>query len=109
MASGLQSAGVRMLIASFAQDLRIGLRVLIKEKGFCALAVTVLALGICAVTTQYAIVNGVLLRGFTFRDAERLVDVQLADPKNFKPDNFNSRMTIADFAELREQQQSFED
>jgi putative ABC transport system permease protein len=96
-----------MLIETFLQDLRIGLRVLIKEKAFCALAVFVLAVGICAVTTQFAIVNGVLLRGFSFRDADRLVDVQMADPVNFKPDNFNSRMTTADFAELRDQQKSF--
>jgi putative ABC transport system permease protein len=97
-----------MIFETFFQDLRIGLRVLIKEKGFCALAVFVLALGIAAVTTQYAVVNGVLLHAFTFRDSERLVDVQMVDPSNFKPDNFNSRMTIADFVELRERQQSFE-
>ncbi|SDS66040.1 ABC transporter permease [Opitutus sp. GAS368] len=98
-----------MIIDTFFQDLRIGLRVLIKEKGFCALAVFVLAVGIGAVTTQYAVVNGVLLRGFKFRAAERLVDVQLADPEKFTPNNFNSRMTTADFADLKEQQKSFED
>ena len=96
-----------MFIETFLQDLRIGLRVLIKEKSFCALAVTVLALGICAVATQFAIVNGVLLHAFTFRDADRLVDVQLADPVNFKPDNFNSQITTADFVDLRDQQKSF--
>src|SRR3954468_19790996 len=97
-----------MLIESFAQDMRIGLRVLIKEKGFCALAVFVLALGICAVTTQYAVVNGVLLHAFTFRDSERLVDVQIVDPTNFSPSNFNSRITTMDFAEMKERLTSFE-
>jgi len=98
-----------MIIETFFQDLRIGFRVLLKEKSFCALAVFVLAVGIGAVATQYAIVNGVLLRGFNFRNADRLVDVQLADPEKFTPNNFNSRMTTADFADLREQQKSFED
>jgi putative ABC transport system permease protein len=98
-----------MIIETFFQDLRIGLRVLIKEKSFCALAIFVLAVGIGAVTTQYAVVNGVLLRGFSFRDAGRLVDIQLADPANFTPNNFNSRMTTADFADVRAQQKSFED
>lgn len=98
-----------MLLETFTQDLRIGLRVLIKEKGFCALAVSVLALGIGAVTAQFAVVNGVLLHAFTFRDAERLVDVQLVDPVNFSPDNFNGRMTTADFADLRARQTSFSD
>jgi len=97
-----------MIIETFLQDLRIGLRVLVKEKSFCALAVFVLAIGICAVATQFAIVNGVLLRGFSFRDADRLVDVQLVDPANFTPNNFNSRITTADFADLHDQQKSFE-
>ena len=96
-----------MFIETFFQDLRIGLRVLIKEKSFCALAVFVLAVGIGAVATQFAVVNGVLLRGFTFHDADQLVDVQLVDPVNFTPTNFNSRLSTADFAELREQQKSF--
>ena len=91
-----------MLLETFAQDLRIGFRVLVKEKGFCALAVTVLALGICGVATMFSVVNGVLLRGFSFPDADRLVDVQLVDPTNFQPGNFNSRMTTMDFKELRE-------
>ncbi len=91
-----------MLVETFLQDLKIGLRVLIKEKGFCALAVTVLALGICGVATMFAVVNGVLLRGFSFPDADRLVDVQLADPTNFQPGNFNSRMTTMDYKEIDE-------
>ena len=98
-----------MIVETFLQDLRIGLRVLIKEKSFCALAIFVLAVGICAVTTQYAVVNGAILRGFSFRAAERLVDVQLADPEKFDANNFNSRMTTADFADLKQQQKSFED
>ena len=69
-----------MFLETFLQDLRIGLRVLIKEKSFCALAVFVLAIGIAAVATQFSVVNGVMLRGFTFHDADRLVDVQIADP-----------------------------
>jgi putative ABC transport system permease protein len=95
------------MIESFLQDLRIGFRVLLKERAFCALAVFVFTIGIAAVTTQFAIVNGVLLHAFTFRDSERLVDVQLADPVNFSPNNFNSQITTADFADMREQQKSF--
>jgi len=96
-----------MIIESFFQDLRVGFRVLIKEKTFCALAVFVLAIGIAAVATQFAIVNGVLLHAFNFRDADRLVDVQLVDPVNFSPNNFNAQLTTADFADMRDQQTSF--
>lgn len=98
-----------MFIESFLQDLRIGFRVLLKEKAFCALAVFVFTIGISAVTTQFAIVNGVLLRAFTFRDSERLVDVQLVDPVNFSPSNFNAQVSTADFADMKEQQKSFSD
>ncbi|MFO1450830.1 MAG: ABC transporter permease [Opitutaceae bacterium] len=96
-----------MFFETLVQDIRIGLRVLAKEKGFCALAIFVLALGICGVTTMFAVVNGVLLRGFNFPQAEELVDVQMVDPANFSPTNFNSRMTTADFAELKAQVTSF--
>ena len=96
-----------MFLENFSQDVRIGLRVLIKEKGFCALAAGVLALGIAAVATQFAVVNGVLLRGFSFPHAEQLVDVQLVDPANFSPGNFNSQITTADFAELQTIQTSY--
>lgn len=91
-----------MFIESFGQDLRIGLRVLVKEKGFCALAVAVLALGICAVTTMFAVVNGTLLRGFSFPEPDRLVDVQLVDPTNFQPNNFNGQILTVDFKEMSE-------
>ena len=61
----------------FLRDLRLGFRVLIKEKSFCALAVIVLALGICGVTTMFSVVNGVMLRGFSFPNAARLASVEL--------------------------------
>ncbi len=96
-----------MIVETIFQDLRIGLRVLIKEKSFCALAITVLALGICAVSTQFSIVNGVMLRGFSFPHPEQLVDVQLVDPTDFSPFNFNSRVTSQDFYDLKEQQKSY--
>ena len=97
-----------MFLQNFLQDVHIGLRVLVKEKGFCALAAGVLALGICAVTTQFAVVDGVLLRGVNFARAEQLVDVQLVDPTNFKPSDFNSRITTADFVDLKAQQTSYD-
>ena len=65
---------------SFIRDLRIGIRVLIKEKSFCALAVSVIALGICGVTTMFSVVNGVMLRGFSFPNGDRLVSVRFIDP-----------------------------
>ncbi len=96
-----------MIVETFLQDLRIGLRVLIKEKSFCALAVLVLALGICAVTTQFTVVNATVLRGFSFPDSHQLMDVQLVDPAQPNANNFNGRVTAMDYEDMRAAQSSF--
>ncbi len=70
-----------MFFESFLQDLRIGLRMLVKDKTFFILSVTVLALGICGVTTQFTMVNAVVLRGFSFPQPEQLMSVGLIDPQ----------------------------
>jgi putative ABC transport system permease protein len=99
-----------MFFETFAQDLRIGLRVLIKEKGFCALAVTVLALGICAVATQFSVVNGVMLRGFSFPTADRLMGVRFIDPDPTRVNFFGppNQIFSLDFQEVAANQKSFE-
>src|SRR3954453_12193474 len=97
-----------MVAETFLQDLRIGLRVLIKEKAFCALAVTVLALGICGVTTMFSVVNGVMLRGFSFPTAERLASANFIDPSSATFFGVNGQVSAMDFDELLPQQQSFD-
>lgn len=96
------------MFESFFQDLKIGFRVLLKEKSFCALAVLVLGLGIGGVTTQFAVVNGVLLHAFNFPGAERLMDVQLVQEENFDPDNFRSQIFSEDYVTMRDNQTQFE-
>ncbi len=93
---------------SYVQDLRVGLRVLGREWSFCALAVLVLAIGIAAVTTQFSIVNGVLLRGFSFPNAGRMMNVNFIDPTSRTAFGVNGRILSMDFEELRTEQKSFE-
>jgi putative ABC transport system permease protein len=97
-----------MFYESLLQDLRVGLRVLIKEKGFCALAVFVLAIGICAVTTMFSVVNGVMLRGFSFPNAKRLMSVQIIDPAQTTANGVVSQIFSADYEDLHAQQKSFD-
>jgi putative ABC transport system permease protein len=68
-----------MILDSFRQDVRAGLRALLKEKSFCLLAVLVLGLGIGGATTQFTMVNAIVLRGFSFPHPEQLVSVGLIE------------------------------
>jgi putative ABC transport system permease protein len=97
-----------MLADSFLADLRIGLRVLVKEKSFCTLAIIVLAIGIGGVTAMFSVVNGVMLRGFSFPNADRLMSINFIDPSSTTFFGANGQVSSMDFEEFRPVQQSFE-
>jgi putative ABC transport system permease protein len=99
-----------MILDSFRQDVRVGFRVLFKEKTFCIIAAVVLALGIGAVTTQFTVVNAFVLRGFSFPHPEQLMTVGLIDPLAKDNQNNNGVGVIPssqDYEDLRAAQQSF--
>src|SRR6266481_1911441 len=98
-----------MFLDSFRQDVRVGLRVLLKDKTFCFLAVLVLALGIGGATTQFTVVNAVALRGFSFPHPEQLVTIGLIDPKaTDQNNNFGNGLipTAQDYEDLKAAQKS---
>src|SRR3954454_19007968 len=99
-----------MILESFSQDIRVGLRVLFKDKVFCFLSVLVLALGIGGAMTQFAVVDAIVLRGFSFPHPEQLVSVGLIDPKASDQNNnfgVGNLPTAQDYEDIKAAQHSF--
>jgi putative ABC transport system permease protein len=87
------------------QDLRYGVRVLIKKPGFTVVAVITLALGIGANTVIFSVVNAVLLRPLAYEDPDRLV---MVFENNWQKGWARFAVAPGNFAEWREQNQVFE-
>ena len=86
------------------QDLRYGFRMLLKHKGFTAVAVLALGLGIGANTAIFSLVNGVLLRPLPFPDAERII---YFEGKNPGQSITESNISFLDFTDWSQQTDLF--
>ncbi len=85
------------------QDLRFGVRMLIKHKGMTAVAVLSLALGIGANTAIFSVVDRLLARPLPVEEPERLITFN----KGAAPDLFD-KFTYPDFADYRDQNGVFD-
>lgn len=86
-------------------DLRYGARMLFKNKGFAAVAIIALALGIGANTAIFSVVNAVLLRPLPFKNAEQLVALRQTSTQRKDDLDFAS---YPNFTDWRTQTKAFE-
>lgn len=80
------------------------MRTLRKQRGFTAVAVLTLALGIGANTAIFTMINAVVLRPLPFPNSERFVHLSSKDPATAQ----RQFVSYPDFADWRRQSQSFE-
>jgi predicted permease len=103
---GVRDIRTGVAMDTLLQDVRYGLRTLLKHRSFSFVTIFTLALGIGVCTAIFSLVNAVLIRSLPYGEPERLVylytpNVNLAAPAEaFEP-------STADFFDLKRQSQSF--
>jgi putative ABC transport system permease protein len=93
------------IMSSIGQNLRLGVRALLKQPTFTAAAVLTLALGIGATTAMFSVVYGVVLQPLPFGDPGRLVRLWTA----WNPDMGRGAVSAANWRDWRAQNHVFED
>lgn len=90
---------------SLLQDIRYGLRMIVKAPGFTVLAMLALALGVCANTTIFSLINGLVLRPLTgIKDPEQVVAVYTSDYSS----GLYGSTSYPDYIDFRNQADAFE-
>ncbi|HKQ79500.1 MAG TPA: ABC transporter permease [Blastocatellia bacterium] len=96
--------GIRLL-DEVRQDLRYGVRMLLKSPNYALIAVISLALGIGANTAIFSVVNTLLLKALPYHDPDRIVLVWGAD--NQSAAAARSQVSATDVADWRRQNSVF--
>ncbi|HEY6332863.1 MAG TPA: ABC transporter permease, partial [Blastocatellia bacterium] len=86
-------------------DLRYGLRLLIKQPVFTTVILVTLALGIGANAAIFSVVSGVMLKSLPYREPDKIVFVWESLPMLKAPINASSTLNYRDW---KEQTQAFE-
>ena len=91
---------------SVAQDLRFGVRMLLRRPVFSLVVISVLALGIGLNAAMFSIVEAVILRPHPYRDAKQLTIVWQSSPEHRATGEWFD--TYRDFQEWQRRSRSFE-
>ena len=89
---------------TLVQDIRYGCRLLMRNPGFCAIAVLTLAIGIGASTAIFSVVDTVLLRPLPYRQPDKLVVVTESLP-GMSTDEIG--VSAAEYQDYRDRNRSF--
>src|SRR5262249_20897888 len=89
------------------QDLRYGLRMLLKHRGFTAVAMLSLALGIGANTAIFSLINALMLRLLPVKNAHELVPVSVVGGHPQGPSGISYTFNYPLYEMFRDRNQSF--
>lgn len=89
------------------QDLRFGLRILIKSPIFTLVAIFSLAFGIGANMAVFQLLNALCFRALPVKDPQQLVEVQAHGRRNGDQVGSSATLTYAQWEQLRSNQQIF--
>lgn len=85
------------------EDVRYGVRMLFRQKGFTAAAAASLALGVGLNTTVFSLVNAILLKGTLVHEPERLVEIYSGISEEFP----HLTTSYADYRDVRDGADAF--
>src|SRR5437773_8123608 len=76
----------RLAIEELWHDVRYALRILWRSRGFAAVSIATLGLGIGAATAIFSVIDNVLLEPFPYQGAGRMVFPRIHNPQQSQED-----------------------